>query len=88
MPHEEYEGNFYNDAEHLWDNLGFDDYEFTAPELEQAYTYFLDFLQDADLGYSPESSMAFWDFIDYMGLDYEDFKGEFWDEFREWYSAQ
>ena len=84
-PHEDYHGDYWDRAEQFWDNLGFRDYELTREEYTQGYQRFVDFLHDVDMGYSPEQSLAFYDFLDYFGMEPEDFD---WDEFRDWYSAQ
>jgi hypothetical protein len=83
-PHEPYNGDYWDKAEAFWDNLGFGDYELTAEEYRQGYQYFIDFLQDVDMGFAPEASLHFWDFLAYFGMSEEDFD---WDEFREWYDS-
>lgn len=85
MPrHEDYTGDYWDKAEHFWNNLGFGEYELTLDEHTEAFTLFADFLRDVDMGYKPEQSFAFYEFLDYFGMEVEDFD---FDEFREWYDA-
>jgi len=79
-----YSGDYWDKAETFWNNLGFGDYELTPDEHQHGFQLFADFLRDVDLGYAPEASLNFWDFLDYFGMDETDFE---WDEFREWYDA-
>jgi hypothetical protein len=82
--HEDYDGDYWDKAETFWNNMGFGSYELTPQEHEEAFTLFADFLRDVDMGYTPEQSLAFWDFLNYFGMEESDFD---WDEFRDWYDA-
>lgn len=84
MPHENYDGDYWDNAEHLWNNMGFGAYELTPEEHRQGFQYFADFLRDVDMGFRPEQSLAWYDFLNYFGMEPEDFD---WDEWREWYDA-
>lgn len=85
MPHEDYDGNYWDNAEAFWNNMGFGEYELTADEHREGFQLFADFLRDVDMGYRPEALLSFYEFLDYFGMEPEDFD---WDEFREWYDSQ
>jgi hypothetical protein len=82
--HEPYEGDYWDKAVTFWDNLGFRDYELNQEEFQEGFQLFADFLRDVDMGFTPEQSIHFWDFLNYFGMEIEDFD---FDEFREWYDA-
>jgi hypothetical protein len=82
--HDDYTGDYWDKAVTFWDNLGFRDYELNEEEFTEGFTLFADFLRDVDMGYMPEQSLNWYDFLDYFGLEPEDFD---FDEFREWYDA-
>jgi hypothetical protein len=84
VPHEDYEGNYFDKADEFWHNLGFDEYELQGEELREGRQLFQNFLQDVTMGYRPEASYAFYEWLDYFGMDESQFD---WDEFREWYDA-
>lgn len=73
----------YDDAE-LWQSIRA--VEFLNDEQFQiAFPLFQEVLDGVrDDGLRPQDNSAFWDFLDFMGMDAGDFA---WDEFREWYDA-
>lgn len=77
-------GGWYDHAEEYWHTFGATEY-YNPEENEQGFTIFTEFLRDVNSGYSPEQSFAFWEFLEFYGLGYEDFD---WDDFREWYEEQ
>lgn len=74
------------DIENLWER--FDDhspivYDNSAEEY-QAHEYIAGIVEDMAAGLSIQDSEDFWDLLDYLGMEYNDFP---WEEFREWYDS-
>jgi len=74
------------DIEDLWDR--FDSsvpiaYESSHQEYV-AHEYIAGFVEDMASGHSIQDSDDFWDLLEYLGIDYNDFP---WEEFKEWYDS-
>jgi hypothetical protein len=50
----------------------------------QAHEYLTEIVEDLASGHTVQDSEAFWDLLDYLGMEYADFP---WEDFREWYDS-
>lgn len=75
-----------NDVQRLWDVLDtrIDVSEYTSAEMREIHDAVAGIAEGIANGRDIMDLDAFWDYLDYTGLDAENFD---WEDFREWYDS-